>query len=71
MRMITCQGYRLGPLTQCTVAVDGPFGAPGTVLWLCNDHAQLLSFWNNKEIDATVASKKAQQIMSAVRWPVY
>ena len=60
---------QLGPLEKCSVVVDGPFGAAGTVMWLCAEHKKLVQQWNNKTITATVATDTAKKLAEQYTWP--
>ena len=37
---------QVGPLRQVSVEKASPYGAAGTVLWLCEQHAQEVALWN-------------------------
>ena len=51
------------------MVVDGPFGAPGTVMWLCAEHKKAVQQWNNKMITATLAKDVAKKLAEQYTWP--
>jgi hypothetical protein len=54
-------------LTKTVVWRDGPFGSPGTVMWLCKEHHHLVTSWNNDPLSPQDAIESAIKI-SKVTW---
>ena len=59
---------RVGQLEKATVASSGPFGAAGTVMWVCAEHAALVKDWNEEEVGKKGATKRAGKLITA--WSV-
>jgi hypothetical protein len=38
-------------LTRQVIIRDGPYGASGTLLWVCPHHAEVIRMWNCKDIE--------------------
>ena len=54
---------KVGPLEKVAVAVSGPFGAAGTELWVCAEHAALVRDWNEEEVGKKGAIKRAAKLI--------
>ena len=52
-----------------SVAIDGPFGKAGSVMWVCPAHKRLIQDWNDEEVTKKNAVKKAADIMQQIKWP--
>ena len=52
-------------LTKTVVWRNGPFGSPGTVMWLCEEHHQLINTWNTQPLPSQDAVKSAMDISRA------
>ena len=64
----------MGPLRQVSVQKASPYGAAGTVLWLCEQHAQEVAMWNAlanpllKDYKDAIQRAKADSL-PLMQWP--
>ena len=54
---------KVGLLEKVAVALSGPFGAAGTELWVCAEHAALVWDWNEEEVGKKGAIKRAAKLI--------
>jgi hypothetical protein len=51
---------QVGPLRQYSISKAGPYGAVGTVLWLCDQHGQEVTKWHE------IAEPKPKEVKDAI-----